>query len=167
MLFRTIVNSTKLLFLYLLIQPPSPKIKIPQNSNFEEELGSRLGGLRFGIDAEGNYGYKKAGADTVIPFNSGKFYDLELLLTLKGDTIEVDLIGKRELILIGTFREIKSCIYINLDTISYNKVVTFYTPGSGGNTMYIDININSNRKSFIIKEGYGGYTNILHTVIVR
>ena len=32
MLLRTIVNSTKLLFLYLLIQPLSPKIKIPQNS---------------------------------------------------------------------------------------------------------------------------------------
>ena len=36
MLFRTIVNSTKLLFLYLLIQPPSPKIKIPQNSNVND-----------------------------------------------------------------------------------------------------------------------------------
>ena len=34
MLFRTIINSTKILFIYPLIQPPSPKIKIPQNSNF-------------------------------------------------------------------------------------------------------------------------------------
>lgn len=38
MLFRTIVNSTKLLFLYLLIQPPSPKIKIPQNSNVNSNI---------------------------------------------------------------------------------------------------------------------------------
>lgn len=29
-----------------------------------------MGGVRFGIDANGNYGYKKAGADTVIPFKS-------------------------------------------------------------------------------------------------
>ena len=72
MLFRSIVNSTMILFLYLLIQPPSPKIKIPQNSNLEEELSSRLGGLRFGVDAEGNYGYKKVGADTVIPFKTLK-----------------------------------------------------------------------------------------------
>ena len=29
-----------------------------------------LGGLAFGIDADGNYGYKKVGADTVIPFSN-------------------------------------------------------------------------------------------------
>lgn len=34
-------------------------------------LNSNLGGLRFGIDADGNYGYKKVGADTVTPFSSG------------------------------------------------------------------------------------------------
>lgn len=27
-----------------------------------------LGGMTFGVDADGNYGYIKAGADTVIPF---------------------------------------------------------------------------------------------------
>ena len=59
-----------ILFLYLLIQPPSPKIKIPQNSN----LNLSLGGLTFGIDAEGNYGYIKAGADTVTPFNKMVVY---------------------------------------------------------------------------------------------
>ncbi len=32
------------------------------------EINSNMGGIRFGIDANGNYGYKKAGADTVIPF---------------------------------------------------------------------------------------------------
>lgn len=29
-----------------------------------------MGGLRFGIDSNGNYGYIKAGADTVIPFSN-------------------------------------------------------------------------------------------------
>lgn len=43
MLFRTIVNSTKILFLYPLIQPPSPKIKIPQNSNFSTSNGLTIG----------------------------------------------------------------------------------------------------------------------------
>ena len=78
MLFRSIVNSTKLLFLYLLIQPPSPKIKIPQNSN--------LGGIRFGVDAEGNYGYKKVGADTVTPFKSG---DSNVYFLGKGTTFNI------------------------------------------------------------------------------
>lgn len=33
-----------------------------------EQLNSNLGGLKFGTDAEGNYGYIKDGADTVTPF---------------------------------------------------------------------------------------------------
>ena len=71
MLFRTIVNSTKILFLYLLIQPPSPKIKILQNSNvnkLESNVTLSFGGLRFGIDGDGNYGYY--GADgSLVPFS--------------------------------------------------------------------------------------------------
>ena len=50
-------------------QVASAKALSELNSNFEEELGSRLGGLTFGIDAEGNYGYIKVGADTVTPFS--------------------------------------------------------------------------------------------------
>ena len=34
----------------------------------DHKINSNMGGIRFGIDANGNYGYKKAGADTVIPF---------------------------------------------------------------------------------------------------
>ena len=71
MLFRTIINFTKILFLYLLIQPPSPKIKIPQNSNVNKlnsNLSNSLGGLSFGIDGDGNYGYY--GADgSLVPFS--------------------------------------------------------------------------------------------------
>lgn len=44
------------------------KLNWSLNSNFE----SSLGGLTFGIDADGNYGYKKVGADTVIPFRKIK-----------------------------------------------------------------------------------------------
>ena len=34
-------------------------------------LTDSLGGMSFGVDADGNYGYIKAGADTVTPFKSG------------------------------------------------------------------------------------------------
>lgn len=34
-------------------------------------LNSSLGGLQFGVDDDGNYGYIKAGADTVTPFKNG------------------------------------------------------------------------------------------------
>ena len=33
-------------------------------------LNNNLGGIKFGIDENGNYGYKKAGADTVTPFKT-------------------------------------------------------------------------------------------------
>ena len=52
------------------------KLNWSLNSNLEEELSSRLGGLRFGVDAEGNYGYKKAGADTVVPFKSTEEFNM-------------------------------------------------------------------------------------------
>lgn len=39
-------------------------------------VSSSLGGISFGVDSEGNYGYYKydetAGADTLVPFKSGK-----------------------------------------------------------------------------------------------
>lgn len=36
-----------------------------------KNVNSSLGGLQFGVDADGNYGYIKAGADSVTPFKSG------------------------------------------------------------------------------------------------
>lgn len=35
-----------------------------------DRLNSDLGGVRFGVDTSGNYGYYKAGADTVTPFRN-------------------------------------------------------------------------------------------------
>ena len=32
-----------------------------------------MGGLSFGQDADGNWGYKAGGADTVVPFKNSKF----------------------------------------------------------------------------------------------
>lgn len=43
-----------------------------------DQLNSDLGGLSFGQDAEGNWGYKPSGADAVIPFRG----DWELVLKI-------------------------------------------------------------------------------------
>lgn len=57
-------------------EPYIPSVKMladevsAQNDSLDG-LKNDLGGLRFGIDENGNYGYIKAGADTVTPFNSG------------------------------------------------------------------------------------------------
>ena len=44
---------------------------IDTNSNNINKLNNKVP-FSFGVDANGNYGYKKAGADTVIPFNNIK-----------------------------------------------------------------------------------------------
>lgn len=43
-------------------------VKYSRNSN----LADSLGGITFGVDDDGNYGYKKAGADTVTPFKNAE-----------------------------------------------------------------------------------------------
>ena len=47
--------------------------KIPSAAALKE-VNNSLGGLKFGVDSNGNYGYIKAGADTVTPFSS---YDVK------------------------------------------------------------------------------------------
>ena len=37
-------------------------------------LNNSFGGLKFGVDSNGNYGYIKAGADSVTPFRSDYFF---------------------------------------------------------------------------------------------
>ncbi len=39
-----------------------------------KQVNNSLGGLQFGVDENGNYGYIKAGADTVTPFKQGIEY---------------------------------------------------------------------------------------------
>ncbi|MFR6365526.1 hypothetical protein, partial [Gallintestinimicrobium sp.] len=47
------------------------------------ELNSDLGGLVFAQDADGNWGYKAGGADTVIPFKNGQA--IKVTVEGKGD----------------------------------------------------------------------------------
>ena len=49
----------------------STDVSKPVGAGAVQELNSSFGGLKFGIDSDGNYGYIKAGADTVTPFSSG------------------------------------------------------------------------------------------------
>ena len=47
------------------------KNKVPE-AKAVKELNNSLGGIKFGIDSDGNYGYIKAGADTVTPFSNNQ-----------------------------------------------------------------------------------------------
>lgn len=74
--------------------------KIAASTALVSELNSDLGGIRFGKDIRGNYGYIKDGADTVTPFNNIASYHLtqswDNLSQLQNDkkngyTITIDL----------------------------------------------------------------------------
>ena len=49
-------------------QVPDIKAQVEQNAADIEEQNNNLNGFKFGIDSNGNYGYYKAGADSVTPF---------------------------------------------------------------------------------------------------
>lgn len=49
----------------------STSSRIAASAKSVNKLSNDLGGLSFAQDAEGNWGYKPSGADTVIPFKSG------------------------------------------------------------------------------------------------
>ena len=70
MLFRTIINSTKILFLYLLIQPPSPKIKIPQNSNLKANFQAGVDSIYDACVAKGSTPASKSLSDVVAGINN-------------------------------------------------------------------------------------------------
>lgn len=100
-----------------------------------DALMAMFGGMRFGIDADGNYGYIKAGADSVTPFNTcyyvgeGTSFDIKTMFPNMWDKLTVDnfLTGY------GT------CTYSNgLLTISDNVVsgsVTATVPAGTGVTI--------------------------------
>lgn len=44
---------------------------VTELTNSVSDIGDSLNGFKFGIDANGNYGYYKDGADTVTPFKTG------------------------------------------------------------------------------------------------
>lgn len=53
--------------------------------------GGASGSIRFGVDGEGNYGYYKAGADTVTPFKEGGDFEETVLWTNSNITSDFPL----------------------------------------------------------------------------
>lgn len=60
-----------------------------------KEVYSSFGGLKFGKDSDGNYGYIKDGADTVTPFKSGfNGADIYMSGTNSGNLSKIELASK-------------------------------------------------------------------------
>ena len=87
-------------------------------------LNDSLGGLQFGIDENGNYGYIKAGADTVTPFSN--LSNLELVNSVESGYIYRP--DKKTLSLTldaGTYYIVTDCLHTGNNT---NKPRPFRTP---------------------------------------
>ncbi len=52
------------------------------DSAINNNLTANLGGMTFGIDSNGNYGYIKAGADSVTPFRTDKINSISFTCVL-------------------------------------------------------------------------------------
>lgn len=104
MLFRTIINSTMILFLYLLIQPPSPKIKIPQNSNVNElktNFQDGVDSVYNAVVAKGSTPASKSLSDVIEAINNIQVkgnYGIKKLLSYPGYTKFNSIIADRDYI---------------------------------------------------------------------
>ena len=123
-----------------------------------------LGGLTFGIDVDGNYGYKKVGADTVIPFSSGKIMDVDYSLTTSPTIIEIDLTSKKVLILVDNYGGKIFSYYCDLtDNSIWGKQIEweiiYNLQGSGS---YLYFTLDASKKQLSIRVYNAAHNNQHH-----
>lgn len=115
------------------------------------ELNSSFGGMTFGVDSNGNYGYIKAGADTVTPFNSGSSIYLITQITvtkfstdmtskenlyINDDYIKIDLANNR----INILKDIPNAVLLSrayYSAIYKNSIVLQDCTGKNGNPISV------------------------------
>ncbi len=125
----------------------------------QNELKTSLGGMTFGVDAAGRYGYIKAGADTVTPFKKN---DWETLTTenIKWGTISHDLgvSGK------GNGHETQYSSY----TSPWSSLLLSRSPGQMiiGTTINVLASGYAGIYSVKLEDGVDGYGNKANRVVV-
>lgn len=137
------------------------KLNWSLNSNFE----SSLGGLTFGVDKNGNYGYKKVGADTVIPFKNAIAEDVNYVLTTTAIVHHLDLANHKELIILGyggSYSDVQytrySLVYNLTDDSMFNKLISTVCPLHSGGVTYIEVKLDIS-KTFLTAQIYNGAHN--------
>lgn len=137
--------------------------------NVQDDLHISLGGMTFGVDAAGRYGYIKAGADTVTPFKKNDWATLssenikEYLWTSSGSTY-----GKNPSLTfrspsagqIATFLGVTDPAAGAAAKIIGIKKITSTRPGYGGiSTVSIDPNTGSGGTAVITLQSDGDLTS--------
>ena len=119
-------------------------------NDLEGRISDTFGGLSFAQDAEGNWGYKPSGADTVIPFRSGEsggdvtikgVYTLEDTSGIQTFTRTFD-IGTDEYDGFTTTKHMYAFIY-NVRSGSATNVGV-HNATISGSTLTLVLNVNSN-----------------------
>lgn len=132
----------------------STDVSKPVGAGAVQELNSSLGGLKFGIDKYGNYGYIKAGADSVTPFKSKIVipvirvrggYSVRSIL----DTFSIDVTGYKTLVIGGITVNTNASTTLTVSgNVSVGKTIT------GATT--IDISDDSIINFYISLDNNGG-----------
>ena len=110
-------------------------------------LNSSLGGLKFGVDENGNYGYIKAGADSVTPFKTTQLYNL-------GTGTSIDIKSK--------FPDIYTSLSINNFIVAYNSITVSTYYYGGGTTVASGYSASTTKNANLnITKSYNNSTGIL------
>lgn len=127
-----------------------------QGKVLQDEIGqisSDLGGLKFGVDASGNYGYYKAGADSVTPFRGQPLIFTVSPADIKSELPDIykNLTADDFLIGCGGIRVYSagnvSCDATKVNTLSYDS--------QEGILYFSEARYNSNSGAYEYTRGYG------------
>ncbi len=125
-----------------------------RNSN----LADSLGGLTFGVDADGNYGYIKAGADTVTPFSSQNAYTYNLPLGIaQTSSQKLDIIPSELYVAIAYNNERQEFLQILKSKYILIKKYGEFAPS-------VVVSYDSSTNSVIVNQMYG-YDGFSCTII--
>ena len=109
-------------------------LKVLQNSS--------LGGIKFGVDSDGNYGYIKAGADTVTPFKSG-IHMVKLTDVVSSGSVNVSSYPGYQNFTVDNFvfknvKKMGSSEYYSSQSYKYDSNTGIFTFQHGGGWCYWD-----------------------------
>ena len=156
----------------------------PVGAGAVNELNSSFGGMTFGVDSDGNYGYIKAGADTVTPFNNGSSIYLITQITvtkfstdmtskenlyINDDYIKIDLTNNR----INILKDIPNAVLLSrayYSAIYKNGIILQDCTGRNGNPFsapYPKNYIQTNLQAGDYLEVYSGdSTGLTHVICI-
>ena len=111
-------------------------------------LNNSLGGMKFGIDSNGNYGYIKAGADSVTPFSSNPLGDDYFYMI--GSKLAIELSGNTFVPNNGAFKLTSRTAGNYFHTVSTKVDITKYKTLEMKYSLYNHNGYTNNSKAIVV-----------------